>query len=41
VDDPYEPPASPELMFDASRHTVEEGVARVLNYLQRRGLVRE
>jgi adenylylsulfate kinase len=40
VDDPYEPPARPELTFDASTHTVEEGVARVLNYLRERGLVR-
>ena len=40
VDDPYEPPVRPELTFDASRHTVEEGVALVLNYLRERGLVR-
>ena len=40
VDDPYEPPANPELTFDASKHTVEEGVARVLNDLEARGLVR-
>src|SRR3954452_18098873 len=40
VDDPYEAPANPELTFDASTHTVEEGVARVLNYLAGRGLVR-
>jgi len=40
VDDPYEPPANPELTFDASKQTVEEGVALVLNYLQSRGLVK-
>lgn len=40
VDDPYEPPANPEITFDASKQTVEEGVALVLNYLQQRGLVR-
>ena len=39
VDDPYEAPLNPELTFDASKHTVEEGVALVLNYLQKRGLV--
>jgi adenylylsulfate kinase len=39
VDDPYEPPANPELTFDASKHSVEEGVALVLNDLARRGLV--
>jgi adenylylsulfate kinase-like enzyme len=39
VDDPYEPPAAPELTFDASNHSVEEGVALVLNYLTGRGLL--
>jgi len=39
VDDPYEPPANPELTFDASKHSVEEGVAIVLNYLQDKGLL--
>ena len=39
VDDPYEAPAKPELTFDASKHSVEEGVALVLNYLQERGLL--
>ena len=41
VDDPYEPPVSPELTFDASKHSVEEGVALVLNYLVKRGLIAE
>ncbi len=40
VDDPYEPPTSPELTFDASTQSVEEGVALVVNYLRGRGLVR-
>ncbi len=40
VDDPYEPPANPELTFDASKHSVEEGVALVVNYLSQRGLIR-
>jgi adenylylsulfate kinase len=39
VDDPYEPPTAPELTFDASQHSVEEGVALVLNYLTARGLL--
>lgn len=39
VDDPYEPPLNPELTFDASRHTVEEGVALVLNYLAARQII--
>src|SRR5436190_3243415 len=39
VDDPYEAPAAPELTFDAAKHTVEEGVALVLNYLTAKGLL--
>lgn len=39
VDDPYEAPLAPELTFDAANHTVEEGVALVLNYLAARGLL--
>ena len=41
VDDPYEPPLAPELTFDAATQTVQEGVALVLNYLVKRGLVAE
>jgi adenylylsulfate kinase len=33
VDDPYEAPTAPELTFDASTHTVEQGVKMVLDYL--------
>jgi adenylylsulfate kinase len=40
VDDPYEAPANPELTLDASKQSVVECVATVLNYLQERGLVR-
>jgi adenylylsulfate kinase len=40
VDDPYEPPLSPELTWDAGTQTVEEGVALVVNYLSSRGLVK-
>lgn len=39
VDDPYEPPAKPELTFDASKHSVEDGVAVVINYLTEKGLI--
>jgi adenylylsulfate kinase len=41
VDDPYEPPTSPELTFDASKQSVEDGVAMVLNYLVSKGLIKE
>ncbi len=37
VDDPYEAPLAPELTFDASKSSVEEGVALVLNYLALKG----
>ena len=40
VDDPYEPPLQPELSWDASTQTVEQGVALVLNYLIRKGYVK-
>jgi adenylylsulfate kinase len=39
VDDPYELPAKPELTFDASKQSVEEGEALVVNYLAQRGLI--
>ena len=39
VDDPYEAPTNPELTFDAAAQSVEEGVAMVLNYLAKRGLL--
>ena len=39
VDDPYEPPAKPELVIDAGKASVEDGMAQVLNYLEKRGLV--
>lgn len=41
VDDPYEQPLNPELTFDAAAQSVEEGVALVLNYLAKRGLLKE
>lgn len=40
VDDPYEAPESPELTFDASTHSVEQGVEQVLAYLREKGLIR-
>ncbi len=40
VDDPYEPPTKPELTFDASTQTTEQGVALVLDYLEEKGLLR-
>ncbi len=39
VDDPYEAPVTPELTFDASTQSVEEGVALVLNYLASKALI--
>lgn len=40
VDDPYEPPLTPELTFDASERTIADGVAMVLDYLTVNGLLR-
>ncbi|HEY1192274.1 MAG TPA: adenylyl-sulfate kinase [Gemmata sp.] len=39
IDDPYEPPTNPELTFDASAHTTEQGVALVLGYLEEKKLL--
>ena len=40
VDDPYEAPLKPELTWDASTQTVEQGVALVLNYLIEHGYLK-
>ena len=40
VDDPYEPPANPELTFDATTQTTEQGVALVLKYLEEKNLLK-
>lgn len=40
VDDPYEAPLKPELVFDASKQTVEEGCAMIVNYLEAKGLIK-
>jgi adenylylsulfate kinase len=39
VDDPYEPPVNPEIVFDAATESVEAGVAKVINYLLEKKLI--
>ena len=39
VDDPYEPPADPEITFDTAAQTTEQGVALILKYLESKGLL--
>jgi adenylylsulfate kinase len=39
VDDPYEPPANPEITFDATSHTTEQGVELILKYLEAKKLL--
>lgn len=39
VDDPYEPPTSPEITFDATAHTTEQGVELILKYLEGKKLL--
>ncbi len=41
VDDPYEPPLHPELKLDTVHYTAEENARRILDYLMRRGYVRQ
>lgn len=40
LDDPYEAPNNPELLFDSSEHSIEAGVAMVLNYLVANGHIK-
>jgi adenylylsulfate kinase len=39
IDDPYEPPANPEITFDASAQTTEQGVELILKYLEAKKLL--
>ena len=39
VDDPYEPPASPELVVDTEAHSPEESARLVVAKLEELGLV--
>src|SRR5262249_53406613 len=39
VDDPYEPPASPEVVLDATATSPQEATVRLLEYLEKRGLL--
>jgi adenylyl-sulfate kinase len=39
ISDPYEPPETPSLTVHTDRETVEESLARILECLERRGLI--
>jgi len=39
IDDPYEPPLAPELALDTDRESTDTCLARVLELLQRRGII--
>src|SRR5215203_4840264 len=39
VDDPYEPPLNPEITFDATSQTTEQGVEAILKYLEAKKLL--
>jgi adenylylsulfate kinase len=39
VDDPYEPPLNPEIVFDATSQSTEQGVALILKYLEEKKLL--
>ncbi|MBW4630470.1 MAG: adenylyl-sulfate kinase [Iphinoe sp. HA4291-MV1] len=39
IDDPYEEPLNPEIVCYTAQETVEESVAKVINYLERLGCV--
>jgi sulfate adenylyltransferase len=40
IDDPYEPPAAPELVLDTTRTTVEDNAKRIVDVLLERGFIR-
>ncbi len=39
IDDPYEEPENPEVICDTDKETVAESVAKVIQYLESRGLI--
>jgi adenylylsulfate kinase len=41
IDDPYEPPTKPEVTLDATNTSPQEAAARLLNFLQQKGLISE
>ncbi|ADI31597.1 adenylyl-sulfate kinase [Staphylothermus hellenicus] len=36
ISDPYEPPENPDIVVDTVKYSVEENVAKIINYLARR-----
>jgi len=40
IDDPYEPPLTPELTLDTVNCTAEENAERIISYLIERGFIR-
>lgn len=40
INGPYEPPQNPELVIDAGRISLDEGVKKILDYLDKKGLLR-
>jgi sulfate adenylyltransferase len=41
IDDPYEPPLSPEIKLDTIHASVEENVGRIMTYLRQHGFLQE
>jgi len=39
IDDPYEPPLSPEVVCHTGKESVDESLARILRYLESRSLI--
>ena len=40
IDDPYEPPADPELTIETQKETAKDSAKRVITYLKQRGFIR-
>jgi adenylylsulfate kinase-like enzyme len=39
IDDPYEPPESPELVLDSANHTAEQLATQVVEFLRQQGKI--
>lgn len=40
IDDPYEEPEHPERVIETVRMTVDEGVEKIMRYLEEKGYIR-
>ncbi len=39
IDDPYEEPASPEVMIDSETESIDESAAKIISFLEKNGYI--